>query len=83
MSERLGFALVLLVAVASVAGILLMSGTEKTASAVYGEQTRGIATNACREVICPGHGVAYPLINSEGRPVVQDNGKLVCICPFR
>lgn len=83
MSEQIGFALLLLVAVASIASMLFMSGTQSTASIIYGTQMENIPTNECRNVECPGHGYAEPLINAHGRVVYQDNGKPVCICPFK
>jgi len=83
MSERLGFAIVLLVAIASVASLLFMSGTQSTASIIYGTPMKDIPTDACRDVACPGHGYAEPLVNAHGRVVYQDSGKPVCICPLR
>ena len=83
MSERLGFALVLLVAIASIAGMLFSTGTQSTGSVIYGSQMENIPTNECRDTSCPGHGVAQPLLNAKGMAVYKDGGKPVCICPYR
>jgi hypothetical protein len=83
MSERLGFALVLIVAIASIASLLFMSGTQSTASVVYGQPNRGIAIDNCVDVMCPGHAPAEALIDAHGRVVYKDDGKAICICPFR
>lgn len=72
MSEQLGFALVLIVAIASVASVLFLSGATPTASVVAG---------ACADVRCPGHAEAYPLLNQDGFVLFSDEGKPVCVCP--
>jgi len=75
MSERLGFALVLLVALASVASIVFLSGASPTGQVAYEE--------VCTSVRCPAHIAAYPLLDSRGYPLFDDYGKPVCICPPR
>jgi hypothetical protein len=82
MSEQLGFALVLIVGIASIATLLFMSGAEKTASVVYFQPNRGIALDSCTDVVCPGHAPAEALLDAHGFVVRKDNGKAVCICPF-
>ena len=76
MSERLGFALVLLVAIASIVSLLLfLTGTTPT-----GFLTTQIIS--CEHVSCPGHAAAYPLLDYEGHLIY--NGKtntFVCACP--
>jgi hypothetical protein len=76
MSEQLGFALVLLVAIASLASILLLGGAEKT-----GYLTT--ETIECGHVRCPGHTPAYPLIDQQGRLLRSDSGEFICVCPSR
>jgi hypothetical protein len=73
MSERLGFALVLLVALASVASIVFLSGAQPTGQVTY--------EHVCSGVRCPAHAAAQPLLDSRGYPVFDDYGKPVCICP--
>ncbi len=82
MSERLGFALVLIVGIASIASLLFMSGTETTANVVYFQPSRGIALDQCMNVVCPGHAPAEALLDAHGFVVHKDNGEAICICPF-
>ncbi len=76
MSERLGFALVVLVAVASIASLLLF---------LTGNTPTGLLSApiiSCEHVSCPGHEDAYPLLDNEGHLIY--NGKtntFVCACP--
>ncbi len=81
MGEHLGFALVLLVAIASVASLLFLSGTSPTANVVA--PTRGITSQACADIRCPGHATAYPLLDSDGYVLHGDYGAPLCICPPR
>jgi hypothetical protein len=82
MSERLGFALVLLVAIASVASLLFMSGTSPTANVVAGQAERGINADLCISVKCMGRNTAEPMLNAKGFPLLKDDGTVVCVCPF-
>lgn len=75
MSERLGFALVLLVAVASVASLLFLSGTNTTGYVTY--------EAPCGSIRCAGNEKSYPLYDAYGNLLVQDDGSLICICPQR
>jgi hypothetical protein len=79
MSEKLGFALVLLVAVASVASLLFMSGTSATGNAVVYPTVR----DSCEHIRCLNHAEAYPLLDHKGRVLHGDYGTPVCICPPR
>lgn len=88
MGERLGFALVLIVAVASVASILFLSGASTTGQVSGGQlltygRTTEFGTDACRYVLCPAHAPAAPLVDQYGRIIYQDNGRPVCLCPLR
>jgi hypothetical protein len=78
MSERLGFALVLLVAVASVASLLFLSGTSAT-----GNVARDAGISACADVRCPNHAQAYPLLDVNGYVLRDDSGEPACVCPPR
>lgn len=73
MNNQFGFALVLLVAIASVASLLFLSGTETTGHVSY-------QTIECGHVDC-GTTLAQPLTDAGGRQVRDDSGKPVCICP--
>ena len=83
MSEKLGFALVLLVAVASVASLLFLSGTSATGNVVAGKTTTGLTSPACGNVRCANHAEAYPLLDGDGYVLHGDYGAPVCICPPR
>ncbi len=88
MSERIGFALVLLVAAASVASMLFLSGANPTGQVAGGQihtygRTVDFGTDACRNVLCPAHAPAAPLVDGYGRILYQDNGKPICLCPLR
>ncbi len=88
MNERLCFALVLLVAAASVASMLFLSGTSATGQVAGGQlysygRTADFGTDACRQVLCPAHAPAAPLVDEYGRIIYQDNGRPVCLCPLR
>jgi len=76
MSEQLGFGLVLLVGLASIASILLLGGAEKTGFLTT-------ETIECGHVRCPGRVPAYPLIDQQGRLLRSDAGEFICICPQR
>jgi hypothetical protein len=82
MSERLGFALVLLVAIASVASLLFMSGTSPTANVVAGQPERGINADLCVDVHCLGRSTAEPMLDPRGYPMYKDDGNPICTCPF-
>lgn len=77
MSEKLGFALVLLVALASVASLLFLSGTSATGSATVQRPMEGV----CKHVSCPGHAEAYPLLDGRGYVLYHDEGNPICVCP--
>ena len=93
MSEHLSFALVLLVAVASVASLLFLSGTSATGNAVAVKQfiPKGPFVPAgsaialppyvpCAEVSCPAHQPAYALQEPDGALALGLGGKPICIC---
>ncbi|MEM2916022.1 MAG: hypothetical protein QXT19_01530 [Candidatus Woesearchaeota archaeon] len=88
MNERFGFALVLIVAAASVASMLFLAGASTTGYVAskqllsYG-RTVDFGTDECRHVLCPAHAPATPLVDQYGRIVYQDNGRPVCLCPLR
>lgn len=82
MSERLGFALVILVAVASVASLLFMSGTAPTGNVVYGQPERGINIDLCENVKCMDRSTSEPLLDAKGYPMLRDDGTVICTCPF-
>lgn len=80
MSERLGFALVLLVAIASVASLLFLTKSTPTG---YVTTIHPPTETTCKHVVCPRHEPAYPLLNGRGMVVYHDDGNPVCICPPR
>jgi len=81
MAEHFSLALVLLVAVASVASILFLSGTSATGNAVLQGYAIGLPSYAaCPGVQCPAHQPAYALQYPDGSLAMNDNGKPVCIC---
>jgi hypothetical protein len=82
MSERLGFALVILVAIASVASLLFMSGAEPTGNIIYGQPGRGINADLCTNVLCMDRSTSEPMLDAKGYPMFRDDGTLICICPF-
>lgn len=75
MSENLGFALVILVAIASVASILFFSGTTLTGQISY------TTMSFCENTRCPQHAQAKPLVDNKGLVILTEQGKPVCICP--
>jgi hypothetical protein len=79
MSERLGFALVLLVGMASLASILFLSGTASTGAITMHPPT----STECKHVRCPGNELAYPLLDAQGNVLYHDKGFPICICPPR
>jgi hypothetical protein len=79
MSERLGFALVLLVGIASVASLLFLTGTSSTGYVTVHFPT----ANTCKHVSCPGHELAEPVLDSRGYVQYHDLGNPICICPRR
>ncbi len=84
MSEQLGFALVLLVAIASVASVLLLSSVSPTAQVIAGQATVTVPSETtCMHVICPGHAQAYPLLDARGYVLYREEGIPVCVCPPR
>jgi hypothetical protein len=82
MSEQIGFAMVLIVAVASVAALLFMSGVNPTANVIAPQPQTGIAIDACMSVQCAGHAPAEALLDAYGHIVYKDNGNPVCVCPL-
>lgn len=81
MSDHLSFALVLLVAVASVASLLFLSGTSATGNVIA--QGHAIALPPyvpCTEVSCPAHAPAYALQEPDGSLALGMNGKPICMC---
>lgn len=80
MTEKLGFALVLLVAMASVASLLFLSGTSATGNAVV---TYPTTYDSCDHIRCPGRAQAYPLLDHKGYVLHGDYGTPLCICPPR
>jgi hypothetical protein len=69
MGERLALALVLLIAVSSIAGILFLPGT-----------STGAATLECSKIRCPGNTMAQPLLDQNGLIIYADNARPVCMC---
>jgi hypothetical protein len=81
MAEHFSFALVLLVAVASVASLLFLSGTSATGNVILQGYAVGLPPYvACPGVQCPAHQPAYALQNPDGSLSMSDNGKPICIC---
>jgi hypothetical protein len=76
MSEQLGLALVLLVAIVSVASVLFLTLNSPTGFLTT-------QTITCAHVRCPGHAQAYPLVDAQGRLIRTDQGTFVCVCPRR
>jgi hypothetical protein len=83
MSERIGFALLLLVAMGSVASMLFITGASSTANVVVNQPPRGLVIDLCSNVRCPGHVPAEAYIDAHGRIIHDDRGNAVCICPAR
>lgn len=85
MNEQIGLALVLLVAIASVASVLFLSGASPTASVIAGRVTTVTrpSETTCTHVACPNHAAAYPLLDSRGYVLYHDEGNPICVCPPR
>lgn len=82
MSGHLGFALVLLIAIASVASMLFMSGVQTTGNIVYNQPARGINADLCIHVTCMDRSTSEPLLDAKGYPVFSDSGTPICMCPL-
>ena len=83
MKEGVGFALVFLVGLASIASLLFMSGTSATGSVVGQATIHPPMETTCKHVRCPEHAEAYPLLDNRGMVLYHDEGNPACVCPPR